>query len=234
VPDPTVIAVDWSGAKGSGRHKGIWLCAKDNDGEFSRGRWARAEVVDYVISTAGPIIVGFDFSFGLPAWFAHDQKCETVDDVWRRAEEMCDEWLLPNATPPFWNDRLVLPRDQQFRVCEERYTGAKSVFNLAAIGMVGPGSIRGMPHLARLREAGFAIWPFDDPDDRTVIEIYPTPLRALAPQHDVGPWRSDDERDAVVSARVMWDHRETVAALRAATDPTTRLEGDIWAPTASL
>ncbi len=97
--------------------------------------------------------------------------------------------------------------------------------------MVGPGSIRGIPHLAQLRSAGFAIWPFDDASDRTVIEIYPTVLRRHSPHHDAGPWRSDDERDAVVSARVIWDHRETVAALRAATDPTIRLEGDIWAPT---
>jgi hypothetical protein len=29
----------------------------------------------------------------------------------------------------------------------------------------------------------------------------------------------------------MWRYREAVAALRAATDPTIRLEGDIWAPT---
>ena len=90
-----------------------------------------------------------------------------------------------------------------------------------------------MPHLARLRAAGFAIWPFDAPTDRTVVEIYPTVLRKHSPHHDTGNWKSDDQRDAVVSARVMWDERETVAALSAATDPTTRLEGDIWFPTAS-
>jgi hypothetical protein len=88
-----------------------------------------------------------------------------------------------------------------------------------------------MPLLALLRGAGVSIWPFDAAGDRTVVEIYPSVLRKLAPHHDVGPWRNDHERDAVVSARVMWDERETFAALGAANDPVTRLEGDIWAPT---
>lgn len=30
-----------------------------------------------------------------------------------------------------------------------------------------------MPQLLRLREAGFAIWPFDPPGPRTVVELYP-------------------------------------------------------------
>jgi hypothetical protein len=229
VRDPTVIAVDWSGAKGEGRHRGIWLAAIDAHGERSKGTWARREIVDEIAAMPGPVIVGFDFSFGLPAWFALEQGCATIDDVWDLATREGERWLTPSA--PFWRDRCDLPFDQRFRLCELRYPGAKSVFQLVGAGMVGPGSVRGMPHLARLRSAGFAIWPFDDPSARTVVEIYPTVLRKHAPHHDIGPWKRDDERDAVVSARVMWDARETVAALRAATDPTTRLEGDVWAPT---
>jgi len=88
-----------------------------------------------------------------------------------------------------------------------------------------------MPHLAHLREAGFSIWPFDQASDRTVVEIYPSALRKL--KADAGPFANEHERDALSSARVMWDQRETFAALGAANDPTTRLEGDIWFPTAS-
>jgi hypothetical protein len=86
-----------------------------------------------------------------------------------------------------------------------------------------------MPLLAEMRAHGVAIWPFDAPAARTAFEIYPSALRPLT--NAAGPFRTDDERDAVCSAQVMWDARETVAALRAATDPTTRLEGDVWAPT---
>jgi hypothetical protein len=96
-------------------------------------------------------------------------------------------------------------------------------------GQVGPGSVRGMPLLLQLRDAGFAIWPFDAVSDRTAFEIYPTALRKLI--DDPGPFTTNDERDAVCSALVMWRERETIAALGAAIDPVTRLEGDVWLPT---
>jgi hypothetical protein len=38
------------------------------------------------------------------------------------------------------------------------------------------------------------------------------------------------ERDAVESAGVMWERRESFATLRAATDRVTRIEGDVWIP----
>jgi hypothetical protein len=229
VTDPTVIAIDWSGAR---RAKGVWLAVVE-DGRIveSRGLSTREEAVGYVRDFPAPLIVGFDFSFGMPEWFAREHGCTSIDEVWALAARAGDSWLAP--TSPFWRDRCGVPRNQRFRTCEERYPSAKSIFQLVGNGQVGAGSVRGMPLLTLLRAAGLAIWPFDDPTDRTVFEIYPTLLRKHSPQHDGGPWRSDHERDAVVSARVMWSHRETVAALRAATDPTTRLEGDIWAPTAS-
>ena len=65
------------------------------------------------------------------------------------------------------------------------------------------------------------------------MEIYPSLMRKLAPHHDVGPFTNEHERDAVVSARVIWEHREVIAALRAATDPTTLIEGDVWMPSSS-
>jgi hypothetical protein len=225
VADPTVIAVDWSGAR---RPKGIWL-AVVRAGRLveSRALRTREEAVQRVLETEPPVIAGFDFSFGLPAWFALASGCASIEDVWSLAAREGERWLRPTA--PFWRDRCDVPAEHRFRRCELRYPRAKSVFQLVGNGQVGAGSIRGMPLLARMRGDGVAIWPFAAPAERTVFEIYPSALRPLAPE--AGPYRSNDERDAVCSALVMWDARETVAALKAATDPTTRLEGDVWAPT---
>jgi hypothetical protein len=225
VTAPTVIAVDWSGAR---RPKGIWL-AVVRDGRLveSRALATREEAVQRVLETAPPVIAGFDFSFGVPEWFARANSCGSIHDVWALAARDGEHWLRPS--PPFWRDRCLLPAEHRFRRCELAYPRAKSVFQLVGNGQVGPGSVRGMPLLARLRAAGVAIWPFDAPAARTVFEIYPSALRARVP--DAGPFASDDERDAVCSALVIWDARETVAALCAATDPTTSLEGDVWVPT---
>jgi hypothetical protein len=227
VTDPTVIAIDWSGAR---RAKGIWLAVVE-DGRVveSRALSTREEAIGYVGDLPAPLIAGFDFSFGMPEWFAREHGCASIDEVWALAARDGDGWLAP--TSPFWRDRCGVPRHQRFRTCEERYPSAKSIFQLVGNGQVGAGSVRGMPRLARLRAAGAAVWPSDRPGERTVIEIYPSALRGLVT--DAGPFSNDHERDAVCSALVMWRHRETVAVLRAATDPTTRLEGDIWAPTAS-
>ncbi len=210
---------------------GIWLAVVQHGRVVeSRALRTREAAVAYVHAFPPPLIAGFDFSFGLPEWFARERGCTTIDDVWALAAGAGEEWLAPS--PPFWRDRCAVPRDRRFRRCEQRYPSAKSVFQLVGNGQVGAGSVRGMPLLAQLRAAGVSIWPFDAPGERTAFEIYPAALRRYAPHHDTGPFENEHERDAVVSARVLWDERETVAALRAATDPTTRLEGEVWAPTA--
>jgi hypothetical protein len=222
---PSVIAIDWSGAR---RAKGIWLAVVTGGRvTTSRALANREDAIAYVTDLAAPFIAGFDFSFGVPEWFAHAQGCTTIDDVWARATRDGETWLSP--TPPFWRSRCDVAPEQRFRRCETRYPSAKSIFQLVGNGQVGAGSVRGMPHLSRLRAAGVAIWPFDAAGERTAFEIYPSALRREVP--DAGPFTNEHERDAVCSALVMWRHRETVAALRAATDPTTRIEGDVWAPT---
>lgn len=55
---------------------------------------------------------------------------------------------------------------------------AKSPFQIGGSGSVGTGSLRGMPTLLRLREAGFRIWPFEHaalsarPPAPLVVEMY--------------------------------------------------------------
>jgi hypothetical protein len=199
----------------------------------SAGR-TRLGTVELVEQLTAPVVVGFDFSFGLPSWFAHEHGCATIDDVWALAEREGESWLGPPPTPPFWSARRDLPIAKQFRRCEEALRPAKSVFQLVGNGQVGAGSVRGMPLLARLRAAGFAVWPFDPPGERTVVEIYPSRLVPLAlPPFDARNHISPHERDAVGSAYVMWQHRASFAELEAATDPVTRIEGDVWMPSSS-
>ncbi len=57
----------------------------------------------------------------------------------------------------------------------------KSPFQIGGAGAVGTGTLRGIPELERLHEAGFRVWPFEEPALRAsggkarplVVEIYP-------------------------------------------------------------
>jgi len=225
-----VVAVDWSGARAASAQRTA-ICvaiARGERVEPTAGR-TRIETIELIEQLPPPVVVGFDFSFAFPAWFARAHRCATIDEVWARAARDGETWLRP--TPPFWRDRCVLPVEQRLRRCELALAPAKSVFQLVGNGQVGAGSVRGMPLLARLRASGFAIWPFDAAGARTVVEIYPSRLRRLAPPDlTVRAWTSLHERDAVESARVMWNHRASFAGLAAATDPVTSIEGDVWMP----
>jgi hypothetical protein len=231
VRNPTVFAVDWSGAQPP---QGIWLVAiRDGDLLESRPFSTREAAVEAVVAADGRVVVGFDFSFAYPAWVSDWHGWSCAPDGWQVVERLGEAWLR-DCPPPFWGFRgSRRPKGVElFRRCERRLR-AKSTFQINGPGSVGKGAVRGMPFLRELRAAGFAIWPFDDATDRTVVEIYPSALRRVASDLDVGAWTCKDERDAVVSARVMWRHRESVAASTAATDAITRLEGDIWMPPAT-
>ena len=179
----SIVAVDWSGARApAGQHAGICVAIADENGVRASAGRTRIETIDLVEQLPAPVVVGFDFSFGFPAWFAQEHCCATIDDVWSMAADLGETWLAP--TPPFWRDRCGVPPERRFRRCEDRLRAAgfpaKSIFQLVGNGQVGAGSVRGMPLLARLRAAGFAIWPFAGAGDRTAVEIYPSRLRQRA------------------------------------------------------
>ncbi len=144
---------------------------------------------------------------------------------------------------------------EHFRLTErpmERDTGiqAKSVFQIGGAGAVGTGSIRGMPFLARLHDAGFSIWPFDEPGWPCVIEIYPRLLTGAVRKSDqqareeylrAAPWllprdlfgravSSEDAFDAAVSALVLSHKASQLESLQKTSDAQTALEGSIWRP----
>jgi hypothetical protein len=134
----------------------------------------------------------------------------------------------------------------------------KSVFQIGGAGAVGTASLRGMPGLLVLREAGSRIWPYDEPSLKKplVVEIY-TRLMTGAVNKSSEAARTDylakkrrenamyaglsrlvvakaraseDAFDALVTAMVMTEHRGEFAVLRKTEDEVFRMEGRTWVP----
>lgn len=265
VTTPTCIAIDWSGdATAAGQCRKI-VAATVRDGrviEVASGR-TRAEVAAWVHATTGaaattpagaPTLVGFDFSFSVPHWFARAHGCPSIDAVWALVAERGEEWLH-DCAPPFWGrpgTRCVIETRDRFRACEHRlralHRQPKSLFQIGGAGAVGTGSLRGMPWLAWLRARGFAIWPFDPIGRATALEVYPSlyakvttndwsgraahldsvPSTVLADSDRQAAIASDDAFDAVVTALAMWDRHDDLLSLPVATDEIALLEGDVW------
>lgn len=255
-----VVAVDWSGAK---THTGdkIWL-AEAAGGALVRlermpGRDAVSACLIDQAQRGSHLVVGLDFAFSMPAWFVQQRGAATAHEFWRIVEEQGEGWLAECARPFFGKKGKLKPADVELFRRTERDFGAvagsvpKSVFQIGGAGAVGTGSIRGMPVLRRLRDAGFSIWPFDAPGWPAAVEIYPRlftgPVRKsdaaartrhlarysqLVPAMRSAAQRSEDAFDAAVSALEMWRHRDELAALPSARDHVERIEGAIWKPEA--
>lgn len=256
------IAVDWSGARRNAGKK-IWLAEVTSDGlvRLESGR-DRDELVRHLAEEArtGPrLVVGLDFAFSFPAWFLRDHRCFSAFDMWSLTEREGESWLV-SCPVPFWGRRgSRRPRNHElFRRTEreaQRFNNIspKSVFQVGGAGAVGTGSLRGMPLLLKLQEAGYSIWPFDPPGWPRVVEIYPRLLTGAVQKNDgverrkyltsryssiSGHWleraaSNEDAVDAFVSAFVMLEHAGELASLPQAEDEETNLEGTIWRPVGS-
>jgi hypothetical protein len=134
----------------------------------------------------------------------------------------------------------------------------KSVFQIGGAGAVGTASLRGMPGLLRLNEAGFKVWPYDEPSLKKplVVEIYTRLMTGAVTKSSeaartaylakkrkenalfTGLSRgvlakargSEDAFDALVTALVMAEHRGEFARLRRTEDEVFRMEGRTWVP----
>jgi hypothetical protein len=255
----SVVAIDWSG-RVSGERRHLWT-AEAHDGELLRlvaGR-TRVQVIDELVArtdeTPG-VVVGFDFSFSLPEWFLRDRGYADARALWDAAATEGGRWLR-ECEPPFWG-RPGRPRPDlpsHLRRTEAHLTAVggirpKSSFQIGGAGSVGTGSVRGFPALARLQDAGYAIWPFDVPARSPLaVEIWPRALTgpvvkssatARAAYLDdhlprlLPAWRdaavdSEDAFDAAVSAVVMSRHEPALRALPAL-DDRARSEGCVWSP----
>jgi hypothetical protein len=254
-----VIAVDWSGAISGAKSK-IWL-AESYEGSIRRlecGR-DRREVVRHLIDVAREsprTVVGLDFAFSFPEWFLRDKGLASATDLWSLAERESEQWLH-ECLPPFWGRNRTKKTivEAEYRRTERAVrpvTGIrpKSVFQVYGAGAVGTGSIRGLPFLKQLHEAGFSIWPFDPPGLPLVIEIYPRLLtdrvRKSGSSHrleyltsngfDLQPAilnkaaSSEDAFDAAVSAIRMAREWQKLSELPVIDDVQLRREGVIWYP----
>lgn len=235
----------------------IWL-AEVHDGRLVdlRNGLPREQLIERLVAVATEdqcTVVGLDFAFSFPQWWCAQQGWSSGRDVWtdmaERGEQLlaaCEEpfWGHPGKSKPNQPDRQLRRTDR-----EEGGGTAKSVFQIGGAGAVGTGSIRGMPHLRTLTEAGFKIWPFAKGWPR-VIEIYP---RVLTGPVNKGRWTerhtfllkrfaeqprdlieraagSEDAFDAAVSALVMGVHQAELEALTQPSAPEYRIEGKIWGP----
>lgn len=258
--DPLVVAVDWSGASGTGSTEKIWI-ATASSGRLRtlENGFTREEAIGRIVALGADhprMLVGLDFAFAFPRWFADASGWRGPEDAWQAAKHDGDAWLAEQ--PPFWGRTRPrgVPAGDRLRVTEARSSGSKSVFQVGGAGAVGTGSIRGMPFLLTLQAAGFAIWPFDPPGARTVVEIYPRALTAvLAPGARIVKTRhrsrlavlaercpeqdpvlreraagSDDAFDAAVSAIVMSRHAARTPLPDLSSRPVERGEGWIWEP----
>ena len=253
---PTV-AVDWSG-RATGAARAIWTAVVE-DGELLAlecGR-DRDAAIDHLIGLAtDELVVGFDFSFAFPAWFTRRLGAATVEDLWALAGRDGEGWLAA-CEPPFWG-RPGMRRpagDPQLRRTEAELDAVggirpKSTFQIGGAGAPGTGSIRGMPQLARLRAAGFAVWPFHGGGPPVAVEIYPRLLTGPVVKSSAVARRAylagrfpeldsaaaavaastEDAFDAAVSALVMDRHRSELLRLGGPRDQLEELEGRVWAP----
>lgn len=191
------VAVDWSGARGM-RHKGVAVAvAQPGDAAPAlvapsdpRG-WARGEVATFLEALPGRVLAGFDFSFAPPfvargAYLPGLPAPETGPDFWAWVDGHCASdpdygahgFMEGVARAHFWmGSRDGDKRDfLHFRVCEARFNAAgggkpSTVFDCVGAAQVSRASFSGMRLLHRLR-ATYAIWPFDEPANRMVVEIY--------------------------------------------------------------
>ena len=255
------MAVDWSGAV-SGAERKIWLAEAVSGQvvrlENGRGREAIADFLIAEASRTSDMVVGLDFAFSMPSWFLASRDLSHGPALWDLVAHEGETWLA-RCEPPFWGrpcrGRPVLPDALRRTDRETPAIGGirpKSVFQIGGAGAVGTGSLRGMPILKRLRDAGFAVWPFDAPRWPCVVEIYPRLLTG-AVNKGSGDARaeylamrypalgddilrlaasSEDAFDAAVSALAMDAARGELFNLSAIEDPQTRQEGRIWAPLA--
>jgi hypothetical protein len=266
---PTFLAIDWSGAVHGVRRK-LWL-AEVRDGRLVRlecGR-DRGEMIAHLVDVARAeheLVVGLDFAFSFPEWFLRSKGACEARGLWSLAARHGEQWLRECAYP-FWGKKGKRKPSAEatpslFRRTESEHLPVrgivpKSVFQIGGAGAVGTGSLRGMPALLALQDAGFRIWPFDDPRTTAngrraplALEIYPrfltggvTKSSAVARRLYLAQRCADQDRalleiaagcedafDSAVSALAMHAHAGEIARSSAETDETYRLEGRIWRP----
>lgn len=255
-----VVAADWSGAA-AGEQRHLWLAETGGEDPPRVERLAgmtRAAVADRLVALADrdpALVVGLDFCFSLPAWYLAETAIGSAPDLWQDTARL--EGWLADCRPPFWGRpgraRPRLAPDRHWRRTELAATPRpKSAFQIGGAGAVGTASLRGMPVLHRLRQAGFSVWPMDPPRPPVAFEVWPrlhtAPFVKSRPEArwawlasrraSVAPGLrplvggSPDAFDATAAALALAGAFaagvSTVTELPTIDDPQLRLEGWIW------
>src|ERR1700722_945061 len=163
------LAVDWSGrATLAGQRRHIFIASWHAGAITLASGYTHEDVCALLLSAATQtpdLVVGLDFAFSFPAWWLREQGCADARALWQVAAKEGERWLR-EGREPFWGrpgQRCPLqhhaPEWRGFRHTDLALR-AKSPFQIGGAGAVGTGSIRGMPMLARLYQAGFHLWPF--------------------------------------------------------------------------
>ena len=258
------VGIDWSGAADRSTQRRHVATAVVRDGEVVElgGGRTRSEAVDHLLDLAGrddrvsSVVVGLDFGFAFPRGLTRRWPDLAAPGVWADLADDLDGdgWFGPRSTltgpavdvQAFHDGHARV--DGRFRRTELALRAAfphlrpKPTVDLRGVipGHVGRQSVRGMGHLARLRDAGVAIWPWDPwpgtraSSSRVAVEAYPAALRDPA----VCPHVAEDPRLAAAPSEHARDALAIALALaRHADGPRLDLgqadhdgEGAIWVP----
>jgi hypothetical protein len=257
------LAVDWSGDARSAHRRIRVAEARPGRLVSVRGGLDRDGVGELLLGLRDapePAVVGMDFSFGLPGWFATGDDARSLPRVWALAATDGERWLR-ECPPPFWGRpgtrkpaadpaRPLLRRTEQ--AAHEQGLHPSSTFQVGGAGAVGTGSVRGMALLGRWRDAGLGVWPLDGapgPAGVLLVEVYPRAMTgpvvksspAARAAHVATDARipvdlrddvvaTEDAFDAALAALGMAEHVDELASLPASDDPVDRLEGRMWLP----
>ena len=178
----------------------------------------------------------------------------------KRPAEFSGENLRRSLRFTDWDNKIAQSGTDgdPLRAAKMRGITPKSPFQIGGSGSVGTGSLRAMPFLLRLREAGFRVWPFEGASPRRplVVEMYTRlmtgpvtksnpvarkayllarrrqdPLFAAVPRAVFRTAEaSEDAFDALISTMEMVRHAGEFAGLKPTRDPALRLEGITWRP----
>ncbi|HLI77403.1 MAG TPA: hypothetical protein VKV02_10700, partial [Acidobacteriaceae bacterium] len=136
------------------------------------------------------MVVGIDCCFSYPAWFVREQGCSDLFSFWRlvaggKGEEWlhrsCEDrrfWGKPHKRPAGfcgegyrtmfrhadYDNKIAqaLEGGDPARAAKMKGITPKSPFQIGGSGSVGTGTLRAIPVLERLHEAGFRVWPVED------------------------------------------------------------------------
>ena len=171
------LAIDWSGrVTAAGQRRHIFIASWCAGLVTLECGYTHEEVGTLLLAAAEQtpeLVVGLDFAFSFPGWWLREQNCEGGLALWQLAARDGERWLR-ECPEPFWGrpGRRRPHHQEGFRHTDRRLK-CKSPFQIGGAGAVGTGSIRGMPMLARMRQAGFHVWPFQPAELPLVLEIYP-------------------------------------------------------------